>query len=51
MLDAIVAPEHLAIGQHDLTRPFRQVSIQKSLHRAMVIRQAKVLAFRFIGGA
>ena len=23
VLDAIVAPEHLAISQHDLTRPFR----------------------------
>ena len=23
MLDAIVAPEHLAIGQHNLTRPVR----------------------------
>ncbi|EAQ68066.1 hypothetical protein RS9917_01986 [Synechococcus sp. RS9917] len=51
MFDPIMLAHHGAIPQHDLSLARRQVGVEKSPHRAVVIRQAEVLALRFLGGA
>ena len=51
VLDTLVLAHHPTIAQHDLTGPGGQVGIQERLHRAVVIRQAEVLAFGLGSGA
>ena len=51
VLNAVVLTHHLAISQHNLTGPLRQVGIQERLHRAVMVGQAEILAFWFFGGA
>jgi hypothetical protein len=50
VLNAIVLANYRAVGKDDLTLPGRQVGIQKSPHRTMVVGQTEVHAFRFLGG-
>ena len=47
--DAIVLAHHRAIAQHNFPLARRQIGIQKRLHRAVVIGQAEILTFRFLG--
>ena len=49
VLDAIVLAHHRAIAQHNFPLARRQIGIQKRLHRAVVIGQAEILTFRFLG--
>jgi len=50
VLNPIVLADHRAVGKNDLTLPWRQVSIQKSPHRTMVVGQTEIHAFRFLSG-
>ena len=50
MLDAIVLADHRSVLQNNLALTRRQIGIEKSLHRSVVIRQAEILALRLGGG-
>ena len=47
VLDAVMLTNHRAVTQHDLALSRGEIGVQEGPHGAMVIRQAKILAFRF----
>ena len=51
VLNAVVLAHHAAVVQHDLALARGQVGVQKRAHRAVVVGQTEVLAFRFISRA